>query len=107
MGEEEEDEEEEFEDEVPVQSGSREVIVGSTQRPIGVRLANVNELCFVDVELHGRRLIQRRNPEVTRFNSQQRRMRKLDFFSNVHANLERTDDSEGIFDVAFNRLNNG
>ena len=101
-----EDEDEVEEDEVCGQAGSREVIVGSTQRPIGVQLVNVNELCFVDIELEGQRIIERRNPEVTRFNSQEQRKRKLDFYSEVHTNLERTNDSEGIFYSAFDRLIN-
>ena len=66
--EEEDDELEEEHNEVRENVSSSEVVVGSTQRPIGVRLANVNELCYVNIKLEGRKILERRNPEVTRFN---------------------------------------
>ena len=86
--------------------GSNEVIVGSTQRPISIRLANVNELCFIDIEVEGRRILERRNPEVTRFNCHEQRKRKLNFYSEVHANLEQSNEGNNIFKSAFSRFIN-
>ena len=40
-----------------------EVVVGSTQRRISVHLANVNDLCFVDIEIEGRKIL---NIEIRR-----------------------------------------
>ena len=42
-----------------------EVVVSSMQRPIGVWLANVNNICFLDIEMEGRKILERRNPEIT------------------------------------------
>ena len=85
---------------------STEVIVGSTQRPIGVRLANVNDLCYVDIELEGRKIMEGRNPEIIRFNCQEQRRRKLGFYLDIHARLERVDNGEDLFQTAFNRYIN-
>ena len=82
------------------------MIVGSTQRPISIRLANVNELCFIDIEVAGHRILECRKPEVSRFNCHERRKRKLNFYSEVHANLERSNEGDDIFESAFSRFIN-
>ena len=105
----EEDDDDEVEDEDNEARGnvsSSKIIVASTQWPIGVWLANVNELCYVDIELEGHKILKRRNPEVARFNCHKQRRRKLTFFSEVHARLERIDDGEDLFQTAFNRFIN-
>ena len=84
--------------------GSNEVIVGSTQRPISIHLANVNELCFIDIEATGRRILECRNPKVIRFNCHEQGKRKLNFYSEVHANLERSNEGDDIFKSAFSRF---
>ena len=70
------------------------MIVGSTQRPINICLANVNELCFINIKVAGITIMEHRNPEVTRFNRHERRKRKLNFYSKVLANLEKS--NEGV-----------
>ena len=86
--------------------GLNEVIVGSAQRPITVRLANINELCFVTIEVEGHKIMERRIPEVIRFNRNEQRKRKLNFYSELHANLERNDEGDDIIATAFNRFIN-
>ena len=83
-----------------------EIIIATTQQPLKVRLAAVNEMCFKDLTLEGRKIMERRNPEITRHNCQERLMRKLSFYANVRVNLESRDNGEDVFETAFDRLIN-
>ena len=83
-----------------------DVIVATTQCPLKVRLAAVNKLCFKDLTFKGRKIMERRNPEVTRHNCWERLLRKMNFYATVHANLQSTTDSEDVFEKLFDRLIN-
>ena len=50
--------------------------------------------------------MERRNPEITRHNRQERALRKMNFYATVHANIERMKDGEDVFAAAFDRLIN-
>ena len=82
------------------------IIVATTQRPLKVRLANVNELCFKDLSLEGRKVMEKRNPEVTRHNRQERLYRKMNFYATVHGNLDGSNEGDDVFENAFDRLIN-
>ena len=84
----------------------KDIVVATTQRPLKVCLANVNDVCFTDINEAGRKLMEARNPEVTRFNRQMRFNRKMSFYANVHASLENTDNDDDVFEDAFSRFIN-
>ena len=44
-----------------------EFINGATRIKVKCRLANVNELCFVNIRAKGRELLEKANPFITRF----------------------------------------
>ena len=100
-------ENDEDEENVGNNDGQRnEIIVATTQRPLKVCLAAVNELCFKDLTLEGRKIMERRNPEITRHNHQERSLRKLNFYASVHASIESMNDGEDVFESVFDRLIN-
>ena len=97
---------EEEEELVNNETQRNKIIIATTQRPLKVRLAAINELCFKDLTFEGRKIMERQNPEITRHNHQERSLRKLSFYATVHANLESMNDGEDVFETAFDRLIN-
>ena len=87
-------------------SDSENIVVATTQRPLKVRLANINEVCFTDIKDAGRKMMEKRNPEVTRFNRRMRFERKMNFYADVHASLDSTENEDDIFEAAFSRFIN-
>ena len=69
-------------------TNSNNIIVGTTQRPLKVCLANANKLYFSDINKAARRMMERQDPEVTRFNRQKQIDCKMKFYADVFANLE-------------------
>ena len=80
--------------------------MATTQCPLKIRLANTNDLCFTDINKAGRRIMEVRNPEVTRFNRKMRFNPKMNFYADVHASLESSGDEEDVFEIAFRRFIN-
>ena len=91
---------------VNIKTQQNEIIIATTQRPLTICLAAINELCFKDLILEGRKIMERQNPEITRHSRQERLLRKMGFYATVHANLESMNDGEDVFKNAFDRLIN-
>ena len=89
--------------------GNSEIIIATIQRPLKIRLANVNELCFIDVRTAGCLIMEKSNPRVTRFNRNERMTRKMKFYEDTHKGVTNNDSdggNEDIFEVVFNRFIN-
>ena len=82
------------------------MIVATTQQLLKICLSNVNDACFTDIIEAGRRIMEKQNPEVSRFNFKKRMDRKVNFYESIHASLDSSNGSEDLFDMAFNRLIN-
>ena len=67
-------------------------------------MGNVKDLCFKDINLEGRTIMEYRNSEVTRFNYQQWLKRFMDFYTKVHVNLNSNKDREDVFDAALSKF---
>ena len=60
--------------------GNNDIIIATIQRPLKIWLANVNQLCFIDIRTAGCLIIEKSNPKVTRFNCNERMTRKMKFY---------------------------
>ena len=82
-----------------------EIVNGATNRKFKCHLANVNELCFVNIRMKGRELIQKANPYVTRFKKGKRNERMGAFYKTVHDEC-MSENGNDLIGNAFDRLRN-
>ena len=78
---------------------------GATKVKVKCRLANVNELCFINIRAKGRKLLEKANPFVTRFRKGKQTERMGRFYKQVHDECT-AENGNDLIQVAFNRLQN-
>ena len=78
------------------QGSNKDIIVITNQQPLKICLANINDACFTNIHEAGRRIMEKQNPEVNRFNFKKRMERKMKFYESVHASLDNNNDSKDI-----------
>ena len=82
-----------------------DIVNGTTKKKIKCRLANVNKLCFVHIQMKGRESLEKANPYITRFRKGKQIERMGRFYKTVHDEC-MSDNGNELIKNAFERLQN-
>ena len=80
-----------------------EIVNGATKNKIKCCLVNVNELCFVNIRMKGRELLEKANPYITRFRKGKQNEGMGTFYKTVHDECMSNNGNDLIQNV-FDRL---
>ena len=82
-----------------------EIVVGTTKRRLRCHLANINDLCFIDIAAHGRAMIEKENLMVTRCRKGKRNTCMIKFYEKVY-DKSTTTDGVDVIETMFDHFRN-